>query len=267
MAIDRQLTVDVVTKRPGASKDFAFEWVNVLVAGATITPANSTWVVPAPLVNANEGVNNDTETFVQLSGGVEGGEYDVVNTVVSSAGNTHTRTLRVLVSGSAITLVEDPTNAAMNTYLSLAEAAALVPLNLFVDAWLAATTAAREIALVQASRLLDEYCAWNGGPASTDQPMRWPREKAYSRDGILVDSSIVPGPIKTATFLLANHLLTENPQSVPDTQGITSMSMSGLSMTFDKRDRKKLIPEDVKSALAGLGVPSGYGNVVGVVRA
>lgn len=81
-------------KDPNAILDYGFNWASWLVTGETIT--TSTWTVPTGITQYDTGRSN-TVTTIWLSGGTVGGEYDIVNHIVTSDGREEDRTLTVAV--------------------------------------------------------------------------------------------------------------------------------------------------------------------------
>ena len=69
--------------------------------------------------------------------------------------------------------------------------------------WAEAAAAAREAALRAATEYLDASYRWVGTPMDDDQALGWPRYGAVDREGISVDSAIVPAPVRKAACHLA----------------------------------------------------------------
>lgn len=80
------------TKDPNAVLDFQIDWSDWLAAGETIS--TSSWTVPSGITRDSDSENNTAAT-IWLSGGTAGTNYDCINRIVTSAGRTDDRTLRV----------------------------------------------------------------------------------------------------------------------------------------------------------------------------
>lgn len=124
--------------------------------------------------------------------------------------------------------LEDGTGVAdADTYLDPegSLAAAFLAAGLYLTAWTGATTDNREIAVRQATAVLDEFCEWEGNRSTSTQALGWPRT------GVCVDGvrqTGVPRPVAKATFLLANDLLAGNRLADPGgggAQPLTSLSL------------------------------------------
>ena len=84
----------VYIKDPNAVLDYTLNWFEYL-DGDTIS--TSTWTVPAGITKNSES-NTTTAATVWLSSGTDGTDYDVYNRIVTAAGRTDDRTIRIRVS-------------------------------------------------------------------------------------------------------------------------------------------------------------------------
>lgn len=89
-------------KDPTAVLDFGINWSDVtavggpwLQGGETITA--STWTVPAGLTK-NSDSKTSSATTVWLSGGTPGAQYQITNTITTSAGRTDSRSLTITIT-------------------------------------------------------------------------------------------------------------------------------------------------------------------------
>lgn len=74
-------------KDPGESKLYTMDWTASLNSGATVS--TSSWTIPSGLTKVTDGiVSGALKTTVQLSGGVDGQDYECLNEVVTSDGET-----------------------------------------------------------------------------------------------------------------------------------------------------------------------------------
>jgi hypothetical protein len=91
-------------------------------------------------------------------------------------------------------IVEDGTGlTTANSYVSEAEADAyfeIVPA--YSDVWAAYTATEKENLLRMATRVLDARTSWEGHKQVDESALRWPRKHVRDRDGLLVDSDLVP---------------------------------------------------------------------------
>ena len=157
-----------------------------------------------------------------------------------------------------------PGGAASNSYCSLAEANAYAETVLRSSAWVT-LEADQTKALIQATRLLDLYVDWVGMPSTTTQALRWPRLGVPLREGgvvdlslgglgLFMDSTTIPQWLKEATAELARKLLESDRTGDAQEAGLTSLSVSGLSMTFASSTMGAgLIPESVRAMVAPYG--------------
>lgn len=95
-----------------------------------------------------------------------------------------------------------------NSYVSVADADSYFDDHLNVTAW-TANTDKQEAALVMATRRLeDEF--YQGEKAASSQALQWPRINATDKDGEEYGSTIIPDPIKFATYELALRILNDD---------------------------------------------------------
>jgi hypothetical protein len=98
--------------------------------------------------------------------------------------------------------------------------------------WTGADTAAREAAIVKATRYLDaQYRSlWIGSRTSSAQELEWPRTEAETRDGFLMpsrDAGSIPKELLWATAELATrYLAADLVPDAEDTREVTSESLS-----------------------------------------
>ena len=93
---------------------------------------------------------------------------------------------------------------AANSYVTLAEANAYFETVPHDEHWTGSDDAKNRV-LITATRYLDNF-EYYGTRCSTTQALKWPR-KDYKVDGVKVDETYIPQPIKNATFELAHSLL------------------------------------------------------------
>ena len=144
-----------------------------------------------------------------------------------------------------------------NSYVTVAEANTFFADRLDVAAWLAADDASKAQALVTATSVLDDQ-RWIGTAIGESQPLAFPRSAYYfdPRLGtqIMLDQSVVPDRIVTATMHLAHHLLT-NDGLLDDTGQVQDLQVGSVSLT--NVTAPSLIPGVVRRLIKPLLVNSG----------
>jgi hypothetical protein len=80
-------------KDPEAVLDYSFNWA-LWLDGDTIS--TSAWAVDSPLTIDSDS-ETSTRTTVWISGGVLGGDYNLTNSIDTTAGRTDERTIRISV--------------------------------------------------------------------------------------------------------------------------------------------------------------------------
>lgn len=93
---------------------------------------------------------------------------------------------------------------AANSYVTLAEANAYFETVPHDEHWTGSDDAKNRV-LITATRYLDNF-EYHGERCSTTQALKWPR-KEYKVDGVKIDCTFIPQPVKNATFELAHSLL------------------------------------------------------------
>lgn len=161
----------------------------------------------------------------------------------------------------ALTLIATAGAPNANSYATLVEANAYHEAHAYASVWDdAADDAARERALVMATRLLDAQVDWVGEIATTSQALAWPRLWAVDRHGRSLSSSVIPQPIKDATAEYARQLLAGDRtlDRDSDVEGLARVKAGPVEVQF--RDGSsggaKVLPDAVWLLLTG------YGDVV-----
>lgn len=166
----------------------------------------------------------------------------------------------------AITVDATPGGATANSYVTQADATLYMESHALNATWLAASGAQMDAALVEATRLLDEYVDWSGVIVGAVQSLRWPRSDVTDRDGRAVDAATIPVDLAHATAIFATELLATNRQAEREDTGLSSVGVGAISVSYSKQDKKKVIPESVKSMIRAYGTIVGYSSVSPVVR-
>ncbi len=142
-----------------------------------------------------------------------------------------------------------------NSYSTLTEANEYHEAHLYATDWTGATDPKKEAALVWATRLLDELVDWYGYRSEEPdvQALRWPRTGVMGRDGYYFDEDIIPQFLKDATAEFARNLLASNRLAEEET-GLKSLGVGSINLSFDKEDRKNVIPPSVLSLVRPFGL-------------
>lgn len=107
--------------------------------------------------------------------------------------------------------VEDGTGlSTANSYTSVADADSYFADHGVPTDWAAASSGAKQVALVKATQYLDaKYkLRWKGCKKLSTQKLDWPRYGAYDSNEYWIDSESVPSQVKDAACQLANSALT-----------------------------------------------------------
>lgn len=139
-----------------------------------------------------------------------------------------------------------------NSYAGFAGANAYFSESLGRQAWAARSQSDREIALIHATRVLDQYMVWQGYKASDDQALEWPRTDAYDKVGLAIDSSVIPMPVVFATYELAYHLLTNGGIGF-EQQTLDKIRLGSVEVDFTERSTDSGIPRHVEILIQHLG--------------
>ncbi len=170
-------------------------------------------------------------------------------------------------------VVEDGSgsNAAANTYISLADAKTYHEATLYADNWNAANDARKSNALIAATRLIDsemEFNGWRTNPNS--QALEWPRIYCPNTDDLgytgslfysfigayVYPSNKIPTRLAQATAEQAKFMLAgEDREADVDQKGIESINLgqSALAVTFDKTTTRVPLTDRVKVLLQPFG--------------
>jgi hypothetical protein len=143
----------------------------------------------------------------------------------------------------------------VNSYVDVDEAESYFETRLDVPAWYSADDEDKESSLVTATQLIDEL-AFKGSMTSLSQELAWPRSGViyYSpRAGQLVEifSDEIPKIIKTATFEVALHLLTNQDLLSADDQTFERIKVGPIEIADSASNHTKapVIPSRVKNIL------------------
>lgn len=144
-----------------------------------------------------------------------------------------------------------------NSYVSLAEADAYFAESFGRTAW--ASSGDKESLLVSASKYLDMFLTWDGVKATDEQSMEWPRKFAYDKTRREYSSSIIPMPVKFATYELAYYMLVNGDLSFEE-QTIDRVKVGTVDVSFTEMSTDSGIPKFVEAIVSHISstvLPSG----------
>lgn len=150
-----------------------------------------------------------------------------------------------------------------NSYCTLAEGNTYHESHLYASTWTDGEDDNKIIALVWATRLLDEQYDWVGEKISSTQALRWPRSGVIDRDGWEVDFDTIPQFLKNATAELARQLMTSDRFGTRDSAqaGIKSVKAGSVAVEFDSLDRIEVFPEAVDTMVSFYTTGSQLGGI------
>lgn len=134
-----------------------------------------------------------------------------------------------------------------NVYATLAAADAYHEAHAHGDTWRSAIVEQKQRALLTATRMLDQHLAWAGRATSLTQRLAWPRTGLLGLQGETLDSTTIPERIVEACAELARQILEEDrtADSEIEANGLTSLSVGSISMTFKHAQVVKVLPDAV----------------------
>lgn len=125
--------------------------------------------------------------------------------------------------------------AAANSYVTLAAADAYFETVPDSSTWTDKTTDQKNRALISATRWIDAL-AYYGDRCSDTQSLKWPRDN-YTVDGVALACTLIPEPIKVATYELARALANDT-DSITGSTGTTgiydAVELGELKVKYNK---------------------------------
>ena len=110
--------------------------------------------------------------------------------------------------------------ATANSYVTLASADTYFETVPDSSTWTDKTTDAKNRALISATRWIDAL-SFYGDRCTETQSLKWPREN-YKVDGIALACTLIPAPVKVATYELARALVNDT-SSITGSTGTTGI--------------------------------------------
>lgn len=156
-------------------------------------------------------------------------------------------------------------NPAANSYADVAASDAYHANHLYPEAWNNANADRKAVALIMATRVLDQSMAWYGYMSQGNQPLQWPRNRVpnrnrfsyaygYGSQSRWYDFNKIPNEIRDVTCELARTLLEGDKTKDAPWKGIQSMNIAGeIQFTFDKMDRARVFTDQLMQMLQPFG--------------
>jgi hypothetical protein len=153
-----------------------------------------------------------------------------------------------------------------NSYADLGDGNTYHAGHLYATAWTAATDEQKAVALVMATRLIDAEFQFNGTRTNAAQALQWPRALCWDPDAIRVPLSVllplpsdyvpfdsVPKAVVDATCEVARAMLIEDRTANPLGEGLKYTGLGASQTSFDKSDRRPVIPYVAQAMLVKFG--------------
>jgi hypothetical protein len=162
---------------------------------------------------------------------------------------------------------EDGTGRAdANAYADVADGDAYHAGHLYATAWTGATAEQKTAALVMASRLIDSEFQFYGTRVMPAQALQWPRARCPDPDSPSVPMTplmpipsnyvrydTVPKAVADATCEVARAMLIEDRTANPLGEGLKFTGLGASQTSFDKTDRRPIIPYVAQAMLLKYG--------------
>jgi hypothetical protein len=152
-------------------------------------------------------------------------------------------------------VVEDGTGLEdANSYASVQEADDYAVTNIHIAAtWEAYDDETKEYLLANATRMINAMTTWYGLKAVEEAALPIPRTSWFNKQGILIDDDVVPSEVKWATIETAIRLGAADRSFERPQDGLESLRVDDIWMTFKKGYRMSPIPDLAVQYLKGLG--------------
>ncbi len=150
-------------------------------------------------------------------------------------------------------VVEDGTGLpTANSFLSVADADDILALNIH-SSWATQENTTKELLLMWATRLLCERATWYGTRVSDTSALPFPRSDLQDPDGVYYPDDAVPDPVKTATAMLADHLLANDPTLANTSRNLKRLDVDVIKMQFDVYQSVEKWPTAIAQTLRDFG--------------
>lgn len=149
----------------------------------------------------------------------------------------------------ALTIDATVGGASANSYLTIADADAIMEARYHTSTiWSTLTDAIKTQLLVSATFILDGL-KWEGYKASETQALRWPRTYAYDCDRYAIASDEIPQSLKIAVCEMAIQYYKSDKFTDSGTEGFSAIAVGPIKLNIDKYDRASLIPRFISQML------------------
>ncbi len=148
-----------------------------------------------------------------------------------------------------------------NSYASVANGNDYHDKHLYSTVWTAASEDEKQEALMMATRLLDDYFAWEGAKITDTQALDWPRFDVFDKDGFQIQSSPLPTALLDGTSEFARTLLAADRTAETDDRGFSRIKAGTVEVVINPGDRKPVVPSVVKRMLSAIGRAVGGASV------
>lgn len=169
----------------------------------------------------------------------------------------------------ATLVVEDGTGVVTaNGYATVAEIDDILSYQASANgAWTLLDDVAKANLIIWASQILDQRVKWEGRKMHETSGLAWPRCGVTDRENLPVDEDIVPLAVKQAVAVLANHLITFNPNEVNTNNNLTMLKADVITLRFDPYATTYKFPDQIGFILRGLGwVSMGRGGPKRIIK-
>lgn len=182
-------------------------------------------------------------------------------------------------------VVEDGTGLAnSNSYISLSDAQAYFAARLWSSGFTGATTDNQSLAILTATKVIDQLVKFYGFKKTDAQALQWPRYRVPDPDiggnfgygvgvppisGPWIADNVIPKKLKDCVCELAIVLLKSDRTAEPGQRGINKVSLGkgAISTEFDPLRAPMPIPDFIKAILSVYGSIRGDSINVKVQRA
>lgn len=165
-------------------------------------------------------------------------------------------------------LISTPGAPDANSFVDYAEALVLLEGWLRTDAFVNATQATAEAALIQQTTLLSVAIDWAGAVTNIDQALVHPRTGLYDKNGYYVESDVIAPDIKLATAVASLRALEGDRIGEPGLlgKGIREVKAGPVTIKADDTSVLDLIPLEVRLLLEPFGTVKGTASKRGGTR-
>lgn len=152
-------------------------------------------------------------------------------------------------------LVADINSSIMNSYVTVAEAAAYFTDRGHGEVWEDVDNPAAF--LISATNQLDWFMKYKGSKVSVSQPLEWPRKEVFDSSGLgYISTTEIPTRVKHAVFELALASIDADRMADSDMAGLQEVKVGSLKIVSNMvgpwQTKKQPIPPVVYRILTGL---------------